>query len=145
EILFEDDQTIISAIDDGLRRFISFESLNKKTLIEAFEKFYDSYKKVAGTVNEPMMNILSLYEEKKGWRIIIFLRNKHRPSVYFADNEKKIVISPASVDLGGICITPREKDFINLDKKLINEILNEVSIPKEKFNFLSKILIEKLK
>ncbi len=58
-----------------------------------------------------MMNIISNYEQKSGWRVIIFLREKHRPSHYFAKEENQLLISPASVDLGGVLITPRQKDF----------------------------------
>ncbi|MBP1638407.1 MAG: hypothetical protein H6Q18_1196 [Bacteroidetes bacterium] len=51
-----------------------------------------------------------------------------------------IETSPASVDLGGVFITPLEKDFERISEKNIEEILNEVCFTKKKF----KKIIEKL-
>ena len=56
-----------------------------------------------------MINMLSYYRE--GWQILIFPREKHRPWQYFEEGEKNILLSPASVDMGGTLITPLEKDF----------------------------------
>jgi hypothetical protein len=82
------------------------------------------------------MNIVSLFEDGEGWRVLVFLRSKHRPSCYYEEGEKNILLSPAAVDLGGVCITPLEKDFNKMNKKLISEILREVSINKEYFEFV---------
>ncbi len=74
---------------------------------------------------EPMMNVLSLFYEKK-WSVIVFPRRKHRPSVYFADD--RVVISPAAVDMGGFIVTPVEKDFRNIEASLIESIYHEVGV-----------------
>lgn len=76
---------------------------------------------------EPMLNILCWYEEGK-WITVIFPRKKHRPSCYFAEGEDNILLSPASVDMGGIFITPLEKDFIKIGKSDIEKILGEVCL-----------------
>lgn len=77
--------------------------------------------------SEPMLNILCWYEDGK-WIIVIFPRKKHRPSCYFAEGEDNILLSPASVDMGGIFITPLEKDFIKIGKADIEKILGEVCL-----------------
>jgi hypothetical protein len=90
------------------------------------------------------MNIVAFYEEGLGWRIIIFLREKHRSSHYYAGGENNILLSPASVDVGGVCITPLEKDFEKITKEIIQEIFFEVFISKDYFSLIKRRLKEKL-
>lgn len=138
EILFENDEITISAIDDELRRIISFESINTEKLVTAFNNFYEIYSSTSGNNEEPMMNIISSYEEEFGWRVIVFLREMHRSSHYFAEDENRILLSAASVDLGGICITPLEKDFEKMTKEMLTEILSEVSLNKNSFSLIKQ-------
>lgn len=138
EILFENDRITIAAVDDGLRRMISFESIDTEKLVTAFNNFYKTYSSSCGNDEEPMMNIISAYEEELGWRVMVFLRDKHRSSHYFADGENKILLSAASIDLGGICITPLEKDFEMMTKEKLTEILSEVSLNKNSFELIKQ-------
>jgi hypothetical protein len=133
----------IYAVDNYLRRFFAFESNNKETLLNTFEIFYSLLEKISMTEEEPMMNILCRYEDEK-WRIIIFPRSMHRPSYYFSKGEDNVLISPASVDLGGILITPLEKDFIKINKDLIVDIYNQVTISTEYFEFIKMSLIKEI-
>jgi hypothetical protein len=87
-------------------------------------------KKVLAVTEEPMLNILCSFRQNM-WRVIIFPRRKHRPDVYFREGDAQVLISPASVDIGGLVITPIEKDFQNIDVKMIQNIFEEVSIPKD--------------
>lgn len=128
--------------DDGLRRFISFESKDINLIKNYFEKFYSVYASLSGGSDEPKMNILSFYDSEKGWRVIVFLREKHRPSHFFASDENKILLSPAAVDIGGVCITPLKNDFDRITKNILTEIFHEVSFDKDNFEFLIKALIE---
>lgn len=78
---------------------------------------------------EPMMNLLTWYDpQKKRWSTVIFIRDKHRPSHYTAEGDKNILLSPASVDLGGVFITPLEKDFMKISQKELSEILDEIAV-----------------
>jgi hypothetical protein len=83
--------------------------------------------------DEPMMNVVASYQNDE-WRVIVFPREKHRPSHYFEEGEKQVLLSPASVDLGGVCITPREDDFNKITKTDIKDILTQVGVGKEKFD-----------
>lgn len=122
----------VYAIDDSLRKMLVFESGNIDVLADALEKFYIKYKAFVNTEEEPMMNVLSFYEND-AWRVIILLRQKHRPSHYFIEGEEQIMLSPASVDLGGVCITPLEKDFNKITKEILSEIFKEVFVTEERF------------
>ncbi len=129
----------ITAIDDGLRRFLVLESDNKDELIRSFKNIYDLT--TSKTKNEePMLNILSYY--RSSWKVFIFLRDLHRPSQYFTKGEENILLSPASVDYGGMLITPLEKDFNKLTQSDIEDIFNQVSIDRNKFEEYQKLLIK---
>ena len=51
------------------------------------------------------------------------------------------MLSPASVDMGGVFITPLEKDFRKIDAEHLEKILSEVCLDREKMYEI----IEKLK
>jgi hypothetical protein len=57
-----------------------------------------------------MMNILSIYDENK-FRLLLFPRKTHRPSCYFSEGRKQLLVSPGAVDMGGLIILPRQDDF----------------------------------
>lgn len=151
ELLFENDKITVSAIDDGIRRIISLESMNSEKLTEVFDKLYEIYSSVSGNNEEPMMNIISSYwesipseEEEFGWSVIVFLREKHRASHYFAEGDEKILFSAASIDLGGVCITPLEKDFERMSKELLAEIVSEVALNKNSFALVKQKIVQTL-
>ena len=130
--------------DDGLRRFISIEGKSFEDVSSAFDIFYGLYDSLISSGEEPMMNILSSYGEDTGWRVVIFLREKHRPSHYFAGGDDRILLSPASVDIGGVCITPLEEDFNKITSGKIVEIFKEVEIGKEYFEYIKASLKKEL-
>jgi hypothetical protein len=77
-----------------------------------------------------MVNMIGSFSGN-GWRLIIFPRGKHRPSAYFEEGDGKILVSPAAVDIGGLVITPIEKDFLRLDGPTLEGIFQEVSVSHE--------------
>jgi hypothetical protein len=50
------------------------------------------------------------------------------------------MLSPAAIDLGGVCIIPVEKDFETIDKEIIKEIFNEVFLNKDGFVHITSAL-----
>ena len=113
------------------REVVVLEGKDSESLNALLLKFIDVMRRVtsrpsAESAEEPMLNILCSYHSGM-WRVIIFPRRKHRPDVYFLEGEKKILISPASVDIGGLVVTPIEKDFLSVDAALIESIFKEVS------------------
>jgi hypothetical protein len=129
-------------VNDGIRKFISVESASLHHLIKSFRGIYNLYSHVSKSRIEPMLNILSSYDEKTGWKVIIFFRKKHRPDAYFEEGDSNILVSPASIDLGGVLITPLEKDFEKVNKEVITQIFREVAMGKESFEYLKTKLKE---
>ncbi|MCK3683420.1 DUF4922 domain-containing protein [Maribellus sp. YY47] len=120
------------AVKDGLRNFLLLESAEKDVLEKDFQKIYEN---LEAAEEEPMMNILAFYEGGK-WKVIVFPRAIHRPAQYFAEGEGNILISPASVDMGGVLITPLEKDFDKITQEDISDIFKQVLYSKSAFNQL---------
>lgn len=70
---------------------------------------------------EPMINVLC----KEG-TLVVIPRHRHRPSDY-GSGEGQILLSPASIDLAGVLITPLRRDFDNIDADTVRRVLSEVS------------------
>jgi hypothetical protein len=79
---------------------------------------------------------------KKKWRVIVFLRHKHRPWQYFEQGNNNILLSPASVDFGGTLITPLQKDFDKINRSNIIDIFNQVSMQPATFKKLTHFIID---
>jgi hypothetical protein len=112
------------------RAVIIIESSDKNQLFAFIQKMLLEWKKLLCLTHEPMTNVLCSYQEDI-WRLIIFPRHKHRPDIYFKEGGDRVLISPAAVDMGGLIVTPLEKDFLNVDSKLIENIFAEVSEKQE--------------
>ena len=118
------------------REVVLIESSDKSQLIAFIQAIFVEWKNLLHLTKEPMINIICSYQENI-WRLIIFPRRKHRPDVYFKEGNDRVLISPAAVDMGGLIVTPQEKDFLNIDAKLIGNIFVEVS---EKQRVIDNIL-----
>lgn len=89
------------------------------------KRFSFLYKQLQKTSAEPMMNVVC-WHTGTNFVVIVLPRTKHRPTQFFATDDTKIVLSPASVDLGGVLITPIEKDFTTLQLADIVDISSQV-------------------
>ena len=86
---------------------------------------------------EPMMNMLC-YATAAGVRLVVIPRKRHRPSFYGTEGEGTMLLSPASVDMGGVFITPLEKDFNALDADKICQVLDELCLSNEEINQIAQ-------
>lgn len=92
-----------------------------------FDRLYDALPVPEGET-EPMMNILCCPLDAERVRIVVIPRKRHRPSFYGTEGEGCILISPASVDMGGVFITPRPEDFERIDSAVVKQIFDEVTL-----------------
>lgn len=132
----------INAVDDGIRKMFTLESDSSEALVKIFNELYSLYAPLSKSHVEPRLNIISSFEQETGWRVIIFFRKKHRPDAYFKEDDENLLVSPASIDLGGVLVIPLEKDFKKIDKETIVQIFREVSLGKEEFEYLKTKLTE---
>ena len=141
-VVYEAEKISITSINDEIRKLILIESDEQIKIVCAFKKIFDELKNYSVSTVEPMMNIICSYNIDIGWNVILFLRSKHRPECFFREDHEKILVSPAAIDLGGVLVTPREEDFLKMDKELVRKILDEVFFNKETFSSLTKKLRE---
>jgi len=73
--------------------------------------------------HEPKINIIC-FDSASVTRFVIIPRREHRPSNY-GEGPGQMLISPASVDLGGVFITPRKEDFDAITADDIRRIYSE--------------------
>ncbi len=111
--------------NDYLRYPITFMGADRNDLERFFDRLYLVLQREMNTVEEPMMNVLA-YHTGGDWVVHVFPRKKHRPSQYFESAEKQILLSPASIDMSGVLIMPRENDFNNITVNDIKDIYNQV-------------------
>lgn len=103
------------------RNFILIKGETQQEVVGKFESLF------AKGEPEPMMNLLAWFDES-GWILCVFPRCKHRPTCYEAEGSERLLISPASVDMGGVFITPREEDFEKITAQDLKQILEEVCL-----------------
>lgn len=103
---------------------IVIEGDNQDTIISAFQSVFDALP-IINDDDEPMLNILC-WSNNGYINLVVVPRKKHRPSCYSAEGDANILISPASVDMGGVFVTPLEKDFIKLTSDDVRTIFDEV-------------------
>jgi SpoIID/LytB domain protein len=126
ETVAEQGEACLLHLNDAPRSTYVIDSPNQKDAVELFRKVYEALKTLQPAEKEPMMNLLG-WREEGHYIVCVFPRAKHRPDCYFAEGEGRLLISPASVDLGGLFITPREEDFEKVRAEDLARILEEVT------------------
>jgi len=115
------------------RAVVIMSGQSRKSLQEQFDRLIKITQKIISSNSEPMLNVLCTYEDKI-WRLIIFLRQKHRPDAFFYEGEKRIFVSLGAIDMAGVIITPMLADFNRLEASQISRIYREVSLEEDTTN-----------
>jgi len=130
------EKTILGISKNYLRRFIAIESTDRSEIKKCFNLIYSELEK-RNQKPEPMLNMLCSCRDNS-LQLIIFPREKQRPSHFFRKGNKQMIIGPASVEMGGLMILPRKKDFEKITENEIAEIFEEVTINEKSFSGLIK-------
>ncbi|MEN6456128.1 MAG: DUF4922 domain-containing protein [Prolixibacteraceae bacterium] len=137
DLLFQDKQIMVRSVGTAyLRKFIVLSSASEEELTRCFAQILRILEE-RGEKDEPMMNIISAYQHER-WGVIIFPRDKQRPWQFDEEGNRKIVMSPASVELGGLAVLPRKEDFDKLTKDDLASIYNQVTINDADFDLIKK-------
>ena len=140
-LLHQSEQLKIWAFDNYLRKMISFEAGSMDQAGKAITLVYERFSKMQPQKVEPMINLLC-YFSKGRWMVHLFPRKLHRPSQFFAEGDNQLLISPASVDFGGVFITPRREDFDKITAAAIEDILDQVTLDEVNFSLLKETISE---
>jgi hypothetical protein len=130
----------IFCIKNYQRRVLTIISDDDSEAQQIFKSVFRIVEQNLPAADEPMMNILAWFENSK-WIIHIFLRKQHRPAQYFEKGEKQILLSPASIDMGGVLIIPREEDYEKITKEDISDIFKQVCVD----DFFISVIMDLLK
>ena len=142
-VIHSDTYSEISYLESGINGVIILKSSDLKQAVRNFEILLKNINKAPQDA-EPQFNIHTYYENGI-WTTIVYLRVKHRPSHFFREGDEQIMLTPGAVDLGGVLITPMERDYARLDEKIVEEIFSEVLLSYEDTTKLGKQLEVKYK
>lgn len=120
----ENNDAKVYILKDYLRSLICIEAEDEKGALRAFN---DLYAELQIDNDEPMINVICMYEDNK-WYTFILPRQKFRPWQFDAPDEKdKLLISPGTVEMGGVFITPIEEHFQKINENDIKDIYEQIS------------------
>jgi glycosyltransferase involved in cell wall biosynthesis/ATP adenylyltransferase/5',5'''-P-1,P-4-tetraphosphate phosphorylase II len=122
------------------RAVVVLAAEDTEALKEQFVHLLKSAQEVFTINDEPPVNVFCDHD-KGCLRLTVFLRRKHRPDAYYAESEDRIFISPGAVDMAGVIITPRLKDYERLDCSTVQNIYREVSLNEETLDKIIKAII----
>ncbi|MBR1415406.1 MAG: DUF4922 domain-containing protein [Prevotella sp.] len=131
--------TLLATIDDYPCPAIAIRTKGKKASERLFARLYEALP-VPDDELEPMMNVVA-WRDGESYLTVVFPRRKHRPGCYYGDGDAQLLVSPGALDMAGLFITPRQEDFLKLDARQAEAILQECAIGAEEL----KAVIEKLK
>jgi hypothetical protein len=109
------------------REIILIEGARPPDVSHAFRELMDVRRPRTGDDGEPMINVIGRYVNDT-FQLAIFPRRAHRPAAFFREDDQRILISPAVIEMGGMIVTPSETDFNRLTAEIIEAIYREVSL-----------------
>ena len=115
------------SVPNYARSVLLFRDAFRSHLIDRIDSAVELLSNVTRKRPEPLINIAVFYEGGR-WTAYVFPREKHRPQVFHTG---ELTVSPASIDLCGICVVPLGKDFARIGAADIASIFREVSLSDE--------------
>lgn len=78
----------------------------------------------SGSGDEPMQNLLC-WQDSDYCNVVVFPRRKHRPDCY-GEGEGQLLLSPASVDMGGVWACASRRDYDTLTASQLQALYDEL-------------------
>ena len=89
---------------------------------------------------EPRLNIVA-WRDGEAYVSVIIPRGKHRPACYYDEGEAQLLVSPGALDMAGLVIVPREKDFNKLSEKQAVALLKACGVSEKTMDEVSEKII----
>lgn len=129
-LLADSDEGFIGYVDSLGRNLFTIETSTLRAAERYALRLMDLLPLPEGAV-EPMVNVLCWWDTTdRAWRMVIFPRRKHRPACY-GEGEGRLLLSPASVDMGGLWAVPVQKDFEALSSSQIQALYDELCMTRQ--------------
>ncbi len=124
--LFVLPEGVIYRVNDYLVPLFKVVAGSVSVAVGLLERLFDALPKVEGE-EEPRMNVVSHYLQGEGFVTYVIPRGEHRPSCY-GTGEGEHLVSPGTLDMCGLVITPRECDFREITAEEALGIIKEVGL-----------------
>lgn len=136
KVISEEGDNTLALVDSMPMKVFVIDAVSPEEGQKMFNRLYAAIP-VPESEKEPMMNILC-YATPKGVRLVVIPRKRHRPSFYGTEGDGCMLISPASVDMGGVFITPRPQDFDTIDADTIRRIFDELCLSQDEIEDIAR-------
>ncbi|MBR5684546.1 MAG: DUF4922 domain-containing protein [Muribaculaceae bacterium] len=134
-LLADGDEGFIGYVDQLGRSLFTIETSTQRAAERFALRLLDLLPVPEGG-DEPMVNVLCWWDATdRLWHMVVFPRRKHRPACY-GEGEGKLLLSPASVDLGGLWAVPERKDFDALTPKMVQALYDELCMSRKELSLV---------
>lgn len=128
----------IMLMEEQPRTVLLLQANSISALCSLWSLLTDGLKEIK--VGDDQLNLVIRHTEAKRWRLWIILRSKHRPECYFREGDEQFLSSPGVIDMSGIAVLPRPEDYSRITGTLWMQLMEEVSLPADRFNRLLEFL-----
>lgn len=80
-----------------------------------------------GKPDRTLVNAIMWIDNEGILRGIAIPRRRHRPACYTAEGNSQLTVSPGTIDMAGVIITPRKEDFDRITAEDVKRIYSEVA------------------
>lgn len=135
--IFEADGVRLSRSRKGFApyQFFVIESTSDVALSSVVSRLFAAMaSSEAESGSEPPVNVAMIkLPGRDVVRTWVIPRGKHRPDCYFFDDERKLLISPATVEMLGTIVCSRAEDYARVDLPTAENILAEVAVTDSRY------------
>ena len=129
-VVADNGDAVIAEVRGFLCPVMAITSQSTEAGVKAFRQLYKAMP-LRADETEPMMNVVA-WKQGNEFIMVVIPREKHRPDCYFTEDEnEKVLVSPGSLDMSGMLITPRPNDFESLTPERAEAIIKECGITQE--------------
>ena len=121
KLIFSKNNYEIFILNNYLRKVFCIETANEENAMQAFDFMINK-----NFIDTNKINLVAVFESGN-FQIFIFPRSTFRPKQFFAENEAdRLLISPGSVEMSGILVTPIKAHFDKITKNDVISIYKQV-------------------
>lgn len=102
----------------------------RSRVLDETERALSHLAAVTGQEPEAWCNVVVFHGDAAGFSLVLFPRSKHRPDAFHTG---ELTVSPATLDMSGILVTPYPKDFERLTGEEVAALFREVTLPADQF------------
>ena len=111
------------------RGIFAMKATTQKSMAKLCYRLLECSPRIEGE-NEPRFNLYCWYKGGE-FRTVVVLRSQFRSHHYSSEGADQLTMSPGAAEMAGFFVTPKKSDFDKLSSRLLEEMIDEVSITPE--------------